>query len=304
MTMPADRWPFPEVTDGIVRRYRENYLIASDVPVTKDMVRQHMELEYRLTQTLLNSRPEERTKVWAASYGQLYSDLPWLAESSSVEKRNVQSQYRYVLKLIPPGSRVIEIGSGVGLLANYLTENGRPCVATEITSERGLRESEGVSWHTTDGIHLADFEPPGTYDAAVSMQVIEHFHPDDVEEHFRGALALLRPGGQYVFTTPHAFLGPADLSRVFSLDRPRFMHLKEYTHRELGATARRAGFRSIAAVYIPPSVIRRRILLIVRSRLLYLYLSAMERMLGNIRLQPPLLRGLLFRGDVFLVVTK
>ncbi|HWA17671.1 MAG TPA: class I SAM-dependent methyltransferase [Devosia sp.] len=213
-------------------------------------------------------------------------------------------EYGHFLRLIPDGAKCIDIGSGVGYLATYLTEHGRPCVATEITPERGLREDTVLTWHETDGIHLGNFEPHGTYDAVVSTQVIEHFHPDDVEEHFRGACALLRPGGKYVFNTPHAFLGPQDLSRVFLLDRPRFMHLKEYTHRDLGEIASRAGFSNVTAVYIPPSSIRRRLPLVLNSHLLYLYLTGMERLLAGVRLPPLLLRAMLFSGDVFMTATK
>jgi hypothetical protein len=304
VTRQADGWSFPEITDGTIHRYRENYSIPPEVAVTKQMVQQHMELEYGLTQALLNSPPEERPAAWAACYDQLYRDLPWLAKTSSIETQSASVQFGHFLKLIPPGSKVIDIGSGVGLLAKYLTANGRPCVATEITTRRGLREADGVSWHTTDGIHLDQFEEPSSYNTVLSTQVIEHFHPDDVMDHFTAAHTLLKCGGNYIFTTPHVFMGPADLSKVFLLDQPRFMHLKEYTHRELGAVARQAGFRDIAAVYIPPAVIRRNLPFILRSRSLYVYLTAMERMLGNVRLPRILLRGLLFHGDVFLTATK
>ena len=304
MSMRADDWSLPAVTDEIVERYRANYHIPATIDVTADQVRQHMELEYRLTQKMLSSRPDERTKVWVESYDELYGNLPWINHSSSAAEHSVNNDYYVFLELIPPGSKVIDIGSGHGTLARYLTEHGRPCVATEITAERGLREAGSPEWHSTDGIHLDAFEPAGTYDAVVSTQVVEHFHPDDVEAHLRGAFAVLRPGGRYVLNTPHRFLGPADLSRVFSLDRPHFMHLKEYTYRELGDAARRAGFHRIEAVYIPPGQIRKRIPFMLHSRLLYRYLTTMERIIGDRRLPRKLLYLLLFRVDLFVSFTK
>jgi SAM-dependent methyltransferase len=199
---------------------------------------------------------------------------------------------------------VIEIGSGVGLLATYLTENERPCIATEITGERGIREGGRVAWHSTDGVHLEQFESQGPYDVILSTQVLEHLHPDDIERHFEGALALLRPGGIYILETPHAFLGPADLSRVFSLDQPRFMHLKEYTHRELGTAALRAGFRKLSAVYLPPTAVRRRLPILLRGSWLYTHLSRLEKLHQNIRLPRVILRALLFHGNAFMIVTR
>lgn len=294
-------WQIPAITDDIVDRYKSNYSLA--IPVTRQMVREHAELELDLTQKLLNSDTAERSKIWSDSYSTLYRELPWLASTSSSE-HDSEDGYRYILKLIPIGANVIEIGSGSGALAEYLTQNGRPCIATEVTSERGHRVDGVLVWHQTDGVNLDQFESPASYDAIVSMQVVEHFHPDDLDRHFKSAHALLKPGGQYFVTTPHAFLGPADLSRVFSLDRPRFMHLKEYTYRELRAVARNAGFQHVAAVYVPPRRVRRIFPFTFRSRLLLRYLSAMDAILGHVRVPRLVLYGLLYTGDVSLIVRK
>ena len=295
---------FPDITDEIVDRYRDNYALSSDVMVTKEMVQQHVDLESSLKEVLLRSTPEERSDVWAESYDRLYRELPWLVETSSIENHTPDLLFSPFLSLIPTGARVIEVGSGPGFLATYLTENGRPCVATEITAERGTREDGEVVWHLTDGIHLDSFEPPSSYDVVLSTQVIEHFHPDDVQRHFEGAFALAKPGGSYIFTTPHVFFGPADLSKVLRLDRAHFMHLKEYTHRDLGEIARRAGFSQIRAVYVPPAVVRKRLPFVLRSRLLYVFLSRLERLFASSRPPRIVLRALLFHGDVFIMATK
>ena len=304
MSSSTDDWLIPQITDEVVRRYRRNYSIPAEVTVTSRMVEQHARLEYQLKDVLLNSTPEARSETWARCYDQLYRELPWLAAASPVDTNSADIQLGHFLRLVPPGSQVIEIGSGVGLLANYLTDKGRPCVATEITDHRGHRDDGKVAWHSTDGIHLDAYEPESSYDVVLSTQVIEHFHPEDVDRHFEGAYALLKPGAKYILETPHAFFGPADLSRVFCLDRPRFMHLREYTHRELGTVARQAGFRQISAVYIPPTAVRARIPVVLRSRLLYIYLSPLERLFGRVRPPRIVLRALLFHGNVFLVATK
>jgi cyclopropane fatty-acyl-phospholipid synthase-like methyltransferase len=303
MTEP-ESFRFPAVTDETIERYKQNYRIPHSTTITKDMVQHHIDVEFGLTQKLLNSKREERAGVWESSYNELYRQLPWLTDSASIYEEDQSLEYQHILKLIPPGSAVIEIGSGKGLLANYLTQNNRQCVATEIASERGIRDDGPVSWHETDGIHLDKFEPDKNYDTIISMQVIEHFHPDDVREHFTGAFKLLQPGGQYVFTTPHVFFGPADFSTVLLLDRSYFMHLKEYTHRELGEIASEVGFRDIAAVYVPPTRFRRMFPFVLRSRMLYRYLCVLERLLDGARVPRILLRALLFHRDVFLVVTK
>ncbi len=303
MKNPADdAFQFPTITRETVARYRQNYSIPTSTTVTEEMVQQHVELEHHLTQRLMNSRPDNRAAVWEESYDRLYRDLPWLAQSSSVDSSSADLQFSHFLKLVPPGSSVIEIGSGAGSLARYLTQNGRPCVATEITELRGgTRDSDSLEWHTTDGVHLDVYEKGRKYDVVLSTQVIEHLHPDDVQRHFEGALALTTQGGCYVFNTPHVFFGPADLSRVFSYDRARFMHLKEYTHRELGILARKAGFQSLEAVYVPPVPIRARFPFMLRGSWLFSYLALMERLIGGAKIPLPILRVLFFHCDVFLV---
>jgi SAM-dependent methyltransferase len=90
-----------------------------------------------------------------------------------------------------------------------------------------------------DGYHL-DL-PDHCADLLFSYQFIEHLHPDDVLLHFQLAHRLLRPGGKYIFATPHRFSGPHDISRLFS-DVPQGFHLKEWTYRELAAVVKAARF--------------------------------------------------------------
>lgn len=60
------------------------------------MVRCHMDLENELAQMLLKPEGEERTKVWVASYDQLYRDLPSLAVSSAIWAQSATLEYRLV----------------------------------------------------------------------------------------------------------------------------------------------------------------------------------------------------------------
>jgi SAM-dependent methyltransferase len=237
----------PLIDSRVVARYRSNYSLSEDIGA--DHVRAHYELETQLTRKLLDSTSETRWNTFSTAYTELYQSLPWLNAVSEDDRR--KRDYSHWLKLIPQKSRIYEIGSGQARLLRYLSSQGHECVATEITKERGEKHAQdlsGVAWHVSDGINLAEFEPPDSYDVVISTQVIEHLHPDDIETHFHNVRAILKPGGRYIFDTPHRGAGPFDLSLVFGFDRAMFMHLKEYDFPTLVNILKMAGFKDIQAV--------------------------------------------------------
>lgn len=244
--------------NALIARYKAVYSIPDDAPVTEQMILSHWELEKQLTQDLLLSTPQNRWEMFDRSYTRLYSDLEWLNRSVGESRPVVEENHdheKWSTAIGAPPLALYEIGSGKGELIMYLARKGFHCKATEVTRERGEKHlDEGVpnlSWGVSDGVHLERFESAASYDIVISDQVLEHLHPDDIEAHLRGVHQILKPGGRYIFRTPHRFSGPHDVSRVFECDRPLGMHLKEYTHREFMTALRRAGFKRAYYAFIP-----------------------------------------------------
>jgi SAM-dependent methyltransferase len=241
----------------LIARYKHNYGIPPEANITEAMILAHWDLERQLTAELLQSTPEHRWETFDRCYSRLYADLAWLNQfSSKAITTPPHKRFRRWVRLIGhPPQAIYEIGSGAGDLISFLAQEGFDCKGTEITRERGAKLMKGshpnLSWGRSDGIHLDQFEPSQTYDVVVSDQVIEHMHPEDVDAHMKGAYAILKPGGRYIFCTPHKQTGPHDVSRVFKLDEPKGMHLKEYTYRELLDAAKRAGFSRAYYAFIP-----------------------------------------------------
>ena len=236
----------PKIDQAVIHRYRNNYGLGDDIG--ENEVRRHWEVESALTQRLLKSSKANRWSVFQECYTELYSELPWLNKSEDEADAN---SLRPWLRLIPKGSSVFEVGSGKAQLLKFLAANGYKCVATEITPERGERHAEGLSnlkWHVTDGVNLTSFETPSSYNVVISTQVVEHLHPEDILDHLRNVREILRPGGCYIFDTPHVGAGPSDVSKVYGFDRPVCMHLKEYDFVGLGELLVRAGFKTVKAV--------------------------------------------------------
>lgn len=312
----GDRNPVVEAIvagDGaaIVRRFKHAAGLADDAPVTARTVADFYYIERNLAERIRQSTPANRAQVAEAAYDTYYRNLrrlePWQVE------RLPEVDFGIYLKIFPPGARVYEIGSGGGELAEFLTRHGRPCVATEIASTRGehrREEGSGVAWHGSDGIHIARYEPPQSYDYALSVQLLEHLHPDDIAEHLANVREILRPGGSYVFATPHRFSGPRDISGVFGLPRSDCFHLKEYTYGEFDVLLAEAGFARREAIYVAPQALRKIVPLQFRSRAYGKALIGTERLLERMpdawrrRAVRLLTLGIVWRSDVFMIATR
>ncbi len=198
----------------------------------------------------------------------------------------------------------------------YLASCGFKCKATEITRERGRKyvsAHPNLSWGISDGVYLERFEALDSYDVAISDQVIEHLHPDDLYEHFKGVFSILSSGGKYIFRTPHRYIGPSDVSKVFKCDRPMGMHLKEYTYQELKELLERAGFKDIYAVLRIPMKITQLFGIYVKpkaSRTYLDYLCAVEKLISLLprqtfrRKAARLLMLILFSSSIFIIAQK
>jgi SAM-dependent methyltransferase len=302
----------------LIDRYKKNYNISTDAEVTEEMILRHWELEKRLTKELLESNSENRWEVFERCYSTLYSELWWLNRFGGVDRTLPLSQlYKNWLYLIgPPPKKIYEVGSGKGELIAYLASCGFKCRATEITRERGQKyvsEHSNLSWSISDGVHLERFEAPNSYDVIISDQVIEHLHPDDLYEHFKGVLSVLSSGGKYIFATPHRYMGPSDVSRVFKCDKTKGMHLKEYTNQELKELLEQVGFKDIQAVLRIPAKITQLSGIYIKPKASCTYLSylcALEKLISLLptqrlrRTAAILSMFILFSPSIFIIAQK
>ncbi|PWC34711.1 methyltransferase [Azospirillum sp. TSO35-2] len=299
--------------DALVARYRRKFHLAPSYPLSADMVRRHWDLERSLARELLASRPDERWDVFERAYTTLYTGCPWLNDAENdAATRDDDLDFRHFLSVLGGPQDVYEVGSGKARLLRYLARHGYRCVATEVTRERGagwIEQDSNITWKNSDGVHLAQFEPPNRYDSVISTHVVEHMHPDDVATHMANVCQILKPGGKYVLSMPHKYAGPADLSEVFGLDEPVCMHLREYSWGETAALLRGAGFDRLEAVYVVPMALRRRKNIHFASRAYLGYVRAVEAFLGRLPLTLNRKLGrvgqlFMFRPEVFVVAHK
>lgn len=298
----------------LIERYKKNYNIPTEAEITEEMILKHWEIEKSLTIELLESNPENRLEIVEKCYDKLYRELWWLNKFIGTDNKMLPSQlYKNWIELIgPPPKKIYEIGSGKAGLITFLASCGFECKATEITCERGKKyatESLNLSWGNSDGINLDRFEPPDSYDVVISDNVIEHFHPDDLCEHFKNVFSILSKEGRYIFVTPHKHMGPTDVSIVFKRDKPIGMHLKEYTYSELKEKLEEAGFIDIYAVFNIPAKITQLYGIYIKPRESSIYLvysCAIEKLISLLPYQSFRRKAMIFFfvPNIFIIAKK
>lgn len=215
-------------------------------PRTREQLREHYEVEKELAGRLRRSTREERSVLFATLYKELLDRVPhhprWTRlESEEDHRRNVASQMRLLREWLTPESVLVEVAPGNGWLGHEAAKTAKKVLGIDISDQRDPKLVFPPNYEhiVYDGYHL-DL-PGGIADVAFSYQFLEHLHPDDVDLHFRIVHQVLKPGGVYVFDTPHRYSGPHDISRDFS-DTLDCFHFQEWTHRGMRQLLKRHGF--------------------------------------------------------------
>jgi len=214
---------------------------------TVEQVQHHYQVEKAIADRLRRSSRSERMHIMSTMYSELFEqvqDHPRLTLRRAIPTgATVNRGMRPLLKrYLRPSDRVAEFGPGDCRFTYEIAGEVTFAYGIDISDQRNPADWVPANFRLViyDGYHLNAI-PDGSLDLVFSDQIIEHFHPDDVVDHFRLVWRLLKPGGRYVFRTPHALTGPHDVSQYFSFE-PEGFHLKEWNFVELRTLLERQGF--------------------------------------------------------------
>jgi SAM-dependent methyltransferase len=149
------------------------------------------------------------------------------------------ARYRFAAGRIEPRWRCLDAACGIGYGARILADAVEGAAVLGVDREAhaieyGRRHYAGGGVLLETGDVLAAPWAPGSFDAAVTFETIEHL--DDPERFLAGLAAALRPGGLLVASTPNETLLPFDRERV-----PH--HVRHWCRGDLDALLASAGFR-------------------------------------------------------------
>ncbi len=189
-----------------------------------------------------------------------FSDPSWIATA----KRQIDDAAELLESVDWSGKRVLDVGCWWGWFVRYARERGARVVGIDCQASRIQDAVEYLQGSrdlcVADGLHLPF--PPGSFDVAVSIHVLEHVLPEDgmIGEYCR----ILKPRGVLLISVPNeSSLGvlpyrplrlltrgrlgsklPPAIRRYFrSLSYSDLSHHREYTNRSLGQALHSNGFQ-------------------------------------------------------------
>ena len=157
---------------------------------------------------------------------------------------NLEANLRFLdeTALLKTGVRVLEIGSGRGVLLKTLRERGTEVIGIEPS---GTLSTEAVRLHgplpiaRMSGTNLGF--PDAAFDVVISFDVFEHI--DDSDAHILEVRRVLRPGGAYALQTPNKWTNSVfETIRWRSFTRWKADHCALHSHAQLKRRFERHGF--------------------------------------------------------------
>lgn len=103
-------------------------------------------------------------------------------------------------RLLPAGARILDVGSGSGGLAARLDDAGFDVLASELDITDYRARPPVIQWDAA-GDTLPPGIEPATFDAVCAVEMLEHV--ENPRQALRNFMALLKPGGVLVVSTPN-----------------------------------------------------------------------------------------------------
>ena len=139
------------------------------------------------------------------------------------------ARYKFVARLVKKTDRLLEVGSGSGVGAMFLSQHcarvtGIEVKTSEVEEARSINRRPNVDFHVTN---LFSMKASQDYDVVIALDVIEHFAVEDGRELVAAMTRQLKPTGMLVIGTPSIYSYP------YQSPESQASHVNCYDQREL-----------------------------------------------------------------------
>lgn len=265
-----------------------------------EQIMNHYLVEKDIAEKLIKSSREERKQVYATMYDDLFDkvpDHPRLIARDDCEVTLTRNKNKLAIfdEYINESTVFAEFGSGDCKLGYEVAKKAQHVYGIDISDQRNPidRVPKNFDLVVYDGYVLNQIQS-NSIDLLFSDQLIEHLHPEDARNHFKLARRILKPGGKYIFRTPHAFSGPHDVSAYFS-NEPQCFHLKEWTYGELRSELKAINFTKFEPWWYAKGI---------KSKLGILYFDCCEKVFQMMPVKFRRFASIYFLPTIVCVVTK
>lgn len=124
----------------------------------------------------------------------------YAAEVSSTPSATGARALRRLAAAVPPGGRVLEIGSGPGWDADFLETLGLHVHRTDVTA--AFRAFQAERGKRCDRLDLLADDIDGRYDGIAMLAVLQHFERAQLDTALRKLAQALDPGGALLLMYP------------------------------------------------------------------------------------------------------
>ena len=220
------------------------------------------ELEFIYAKRLRECNRENRKKLYLEAYSEVSRLAIKSFRSTDPEQRTAGTSKRLAFSLshhISTDDHILEIGCGRGYTCFKLASLAGSIVGIEVSKASILEAKDLISKHEIDNVTIEQISAIDiqehfsncTFDTALSIDVVEHLHPEDAADHFHQVYDVLKPNGKYMIVMPNRLNGPHDLTRVVfpKAKEPLGFHLNESTYADTIEILRSVGFRKFHAMF-------------------------------------------------------
>jgi 2-polyprenyl-3-methyl-5-hydroxy-6-metoxy-1,4-benzoquinol methylase len=132
----------------------------------------------------------------AGEGGTSYRGLPILANRGLHE--HVAAM---LVKSLPPGATILELGAGSGALSLRLADHGFNVTAIDYVAESFRATHDLIRFVQTDLNQKLPEEMASRFDVVAAVEIVEHL--ENIRHSVRLMASALKPGGRLILTTPN-----------------------------------------------------------------------------------------------------